>query len=223
MAVTGGKPLDPALETALAGIAGVRGFARLTWEGELVALVMPPAQRFGVADVSPPPGAFLQATAEGEAALCEEVLSGVGKAARVVDLFSGSGTFSLPLAERAEVHAVEGEAAMLAALDHGWRNATGLKRVTTEVRDLFRRPLLPDELDRFDAIVIDPPRAGAEAQMREIARSSVRRIAAVSCNPVSFARDARILVDAGFRLTRLVVVDQFRWSAHVELAAQLER
>jgi len=223
VAVTGGKPLDPTLQMELAAIAGARGFARLTWEGELVAQAAPPTQRFGVADVKPPPGAFLQATAEGEAALLRAVRSAVGNAAKVVDLFAGSGTFSLPLALGAEVHAVEGEAAMLEALDHGWRGATGLKRVTTEARDLYRRPLLPDELNRFDAIVIDPPRAGAEAQMREIARSSVRRVAAVSCNPVSFSRDARLLVEAGFRLADLVVIDQFRWSTHVELAAQFHR
>lgn len=223
VAVAGGKPLDPALESALAAIVGARGFARLTWEGELVARAAPPTQRFGVADVAPPSGAFLQATAEGEAALLRAVRSGVGEAARVVDLFAGSGTFALPLALGAEVHAVEGEAAMLEALDHGWRGATGLKRVTTEARDLYRRPLLPDELNRFDAIVIDPPRAGAEAQMREIALSSVGRVAAVSCNPVSFARDARRLVEAGFRLADLVVIDQFRWSTHVELAAQFHR
>jgi len=223
VAVTGGKPLDPTLQMELAAIAGARGFARLTWEGELVAQAAPPTQRFGVADVKPPPGAFLQATAEGEAALLRAVRSAVGNAAKVVDLFAGSGTFSLPLALGAEVHAVEGEAAMLEALNHGWRGATGLKRVTTEARDLYLRPLLPDELNRFDAIVIDPPRAGAEAQMREIARSSVRRVAAVSCNPVSFSRDARLLVEAGFRLADLVVIDQFRWSTHVELAAQFHR
>ena len=129
----------------------------------------------------------------------------------------------LPLAETAEVHAVEGEAAMMAALDRGWRQATGLKRVTTETRDLFRRPLLPDELDRYDAVVIDPPRAGAEAQMAELAQSGVPRIAAVSCNPVTFARDAALLVAAGYRLDRLTVVDQFRWSTHIELVAGFGR
>lgn len=220
VAVTGGKPLDVALETELAALAGARGFARLTWEGELVAQIAPPVQQFGRAAVAVPPGAFLQATADGEAALLREVRRGVEGAARIVDLFAGSGTFSLPLAEEAEVHAVESEADMLAALDHGWRMAQGLKRVTTEPRDLFRRPLMPDELKQFDAIVTDPPRAGAEAQMAEIARAEVPRLSAVSCNPVSFARDARILLDSGFALERLVVVDQFRWSTHIELAAQ---
>lgn len=223
VAVTGGKPLDNMLETALAGVAGARGLARLSWDGELVALVEPPTQRFGKAEVAPPSGAFLQATVGAEAVLTREVQAGVGDAAKVVDLFSGSGTFSLPLAERADVHAVEGDAAMLQSLDRGWRNAQGLKRVTTEARDLFRQPLLPDELNRFDAIAIDPPRAGAEAQMDQIARSSVRRVSAVSCNPITFARDARILLNSGYALTRLIVVDQFRWSTHVELAAHFRR
>ena len=140
-------------------------------------------------------------------------------ARRVVDLFAGCGTFALPLAAGAEVHAVEGEATMLAALDRGWRESQGLKRVTHETRDLFRRPLLPDELNRYDAIVIDPPRAGAEAQIREIAASELRTVAHVSCNPLTFARDAQILAEAGFRIDRMIVVDQFRWSDHVELAA----
>ncbi|MBC7143682.1 MAG: class I SAM-dependent RNA methyltransferase, partial [Rhodobacteraceae bacterium] len=171
----------------------------------------------------PPSGAFLQATGAGEAALVGAVREAVGAAKRIADLFAGAGTFSLPLADRAEVHAVEGEASMLAALDAGWRQASGLHRVTTEARDLFRRPLLRDELMRFDAVVIDPPRAGAEAQARELAGAGVPVIAAVSCNPVTFARDARILSDAGFAIDWVQVVDQFRWSPHVELVARLSR
>ncbi len=223
VAVSGGRPLDAQFETALALFAGAHGFARLSWAGEVIALVEPPVQRFGKARVVPPPGAFLQATKAGEQALLAGVSETVGPAKKVVDLFAGSGTFSLPLAERAEVHAVEGEAGMLAALDLGWRNARGLKRVTTEARDLFRRPLLPDELDGFNAVVIDPPRAGAEAQFAELARARVPRIAAVSCNPVTFARDAALLVAAGYRFERLTVVDQFRWSTHVELVAGFSR
>jgi 23S rRNA (uracil1939-C5)-methyltransferase len=173
--------------------------------------------------VVPPPGAFLQATTEGEAALLAAVREIVGAAKRVADLFAGCGTFALPLAETAEVHAVEGEKAMTAALDKGWREAQGLKRVTSEARDLFRRPLMPDELSRFDAVVIDPPRAGAEAQIAELAQAAVPVIAHVSCNPVSFARDARTLVDAGYRLDWVQVVDQFRWSVHTELVAQFSR
>ena len=223
LTVAEGKPLDQSLFSALAALAERADLARIVWNGEPVASRRPAAQRFGAARVVPPSGAFLQATAAGEAALVGAVREAVGAAKRIADLFAGAGTFSLPLAERAEVHAVEGEAAMLAALDAGWRQTTGLHRVTTEARDLFRRPLLPDELTRFDAVVIDPPRAGAEAQARELAGSGVQVIAAVSCNPVTFARDARILSDAGFAIDWVQVVDQFRWSPHVELAARLSR
>lgn len=223
VAVSGAKPLDAALRLDLAGLVERAGLARLAWEGEVIALRVPPAQRFGAARVVPPPGAFLQATPEGEADLLAAVRDAVGPAHRLADLFAGCGTFALPLAERAEVHAVEGEAAMLTALDSGWRQAAGLKRVTVETRDLFRRPLLADELRGFDAVVIDPPRAGAEAQMAELARSTVPVIAAVSCNPVSFARDARLLVQGGYRLDWVQAVDQFRWSPHVELAARFTK
>ena len=219
VAVSGGKPLDGPLRMALAAEVERFALARLVWEGEMVAMRTPPFHRFGPARVTPPAGAFLQATAEGEAALLASVTEAVGPSARIVDLFAGCGTFALPLAQQAEVHAVEGEAAMIAALDQGWRQAEGLKRVTSEARDLFRRPLLPDELKRFDAAVIDPPRAGAEAQVTELARAGIGRIAFVSCNPVTFARDARILLSEGFSLDWIQVVDQFRWSSHVELAA----
>ena len=219
VAVTGGKPLESEMRMALARVAEAFNIARLTWDGEVVALRTMPVQRFGKALVAPPPGAFLQATAEGEAALLSAVEEAIGPARRVVDLFAGSGTFSLPLAETAEVLAVESDAAMLAALDRGWRQTQGLHRVTTETRDLFRRPLEPDEFKGFDAVVIDPPRAGAEAQTATLAHSHVPVIAAVSCNPVTFARDARILTGAGYVLDWVQVVDQFRWAAHVELVA----
>lgn len=227
LTVAGGKPMDPALFQVLAALAEEGGLARLTWQdqaGEGQSITRrPPALPMGRAQVVPPPGAFLQATAEGEAALLAAVRDVTAGAARIVDLFSGCGTFSLPLAETATVHAVEGLAAPLFALDAGWRAAPGLNRITTENRDLARRPLLADELNRFDAIVIDPPRAGAEAQAREIARSTVRRIAFVSCDPVNFSRDAQLLADGGFVLKRLRVVDQFRWSPHVETVAEFVR
>lgn len=223
MAAKGGKEIEPALFTQLADLARRHDLARLSWNDETVAARRPAQQSFGAAKVTPPPGAFLQATASGEAALVDFVRGAVGKSARVADLFAGCGTFALPLAANAEVHAVEGDATMLTALDRGWREAQGLKRVTHEARDLFRRPLLPDELDRHDAIVIDPPRAGAEAQVREICASKTRTLAYVSCNPVTFARDAQLLIAAGFALRDLIVVDQFRWSAHVELAARFTR
>ncbi len=221
VSVQGGKPLDSAMRADLARIAETHGIARLTWDSEVVALRVAPMQRMGRALVAPPPGAFLQATAEGEAALVAAVREALGPGMkRVIDLFAGSGTFALPLAEQAEVHAVESDAAMLVALDKGWRQAEGLKRVTTEARDLFRRPLEPDEFKGATGVVIDPPRAGAEAQMATLARSGVPVIAAVSCNPATFARDAKVLIAGGYHLDWVQVVDQFRWSPHVELVAR---
>jgi 23S rRNA (uracil1939-C5)-methyltransferase len=197
--------------------------ARVCWDGEPVAMRRAPWLPMGKARVVPPPGAFLQATAEGEAALVAAVGQIVGDAARVLDLFAGCGTFALPLAERAQVVAVEGEAAMLAALGLAARGVPGLRPVRTVARDLFRRPLLPVELAAADAVVIDPPRAGAEAQARELAASRVARIAAVSCNPASFARDARILIAGGYRLEWVQPIDQFLWTGHVELVAAFTR
>lgn len=220
VAVTGGKPLDTALRADLARIAQEHGLSRLTWEDETLAF-KPAFQRFDGVDVVPPPGAFLQATEAGEQALRAGVNEALDGCTHLVDLFAGCGTFALPLAKRARVHAVEGEAAMVRALDQGWRQAQGLRHVTHEARDLFRNPLLPDELKRFDGVVIDPPRAGAEAQIAEIASARVPKIAHVSCNPVTFARDCATLVAAGYRLDWVMPVDQFRWSTHVEVVSAL--
>ncbi|WP_135450571.1 class I SAM-dependent RNA methyltransferase [Tabrizicola caldifontis] len=219
--VTGGKPLDAELRMDLARIVETHGLSRLTWDGETVALRDRPALTMGAATVVPPAGAFLQATAEGEATLLAAVRQALGPQKRVVDLFSGVGTFTLPLAQVMEVHAVEGDAAMIAALDLAARNTPDLHRISTETRDLFRRPLEPDELRGLTAALIDPPRAGAEAQTDRLARSGVPVIAFVSCNPVTFARDAKTLVTAGYRLDWVQVIDQFRWSTHVELVARL--
>jgi 23S rRNA (uracil1939-C5)-methyltransferase len=218
---TGGKPADAALRMDLARIAESHGLSRLTWDAETVALRAQPIIAFGPARVTPPPGAFLQATDHGEAAVLAAVTQAIGPARRIADLFAGCGTFALPLTRHAEVLAVEGDAAMTAAMDKGWRAATGLKRLTTQTRDLFRRPLEPDELRGLDAVVIDPPRAGAEAQTAAIAAARVPVVAMVSCNPATFARDARLLVQAGYRIDWVQPVDQFRWSPHVELAARL--
>jgi len=223
VAAEGGKPPDAGLRARLAIAAVKARFARLTWNGELLAQRASPQIAMGRARVTPPPGAFLQATAEGEAALVAAVREAVGEAGRIADLFAGCGTFALPLADHAAVHAVEGEAALTEALMAGWRGAAGGHAVTAETRDLFRRPLLPDELSRFDAVVIDPPRAGAAAQAAELAACAVPRIAHVSCNPATFARDAAVLTAGGYRLDWVQVIDQFRWSAHVELAAAFRR
>ena len=217
------KELTTDLRVDLAKWANEYGIARLVWVDEPVVTIHPPRQDFGGSLVVPPPGAFLQATKHGEKALQDAVSAIVGDADKVVDLFAGSGTFTLPLARKASVHAVEGVREMMDALDRGWRSTGGLHRVSVETRDLFRRPLLPDELNEFDAIVIDPPRAGAEAQVAEIAESKVATVAMVSCNPVTFARDARTLIDAGFTLGPVTVVDQFRWSHHTEVVAAFTR
>lgn len=219
----GARPADLALREAAAEIALRFDLARIAREGEVLVERRPPLLRLGRARLAPPPGAFLQPTAEGEAALVAAVREALFGAGRVADLFAGCGTFALPLAEAAEVHAVEGDAAMLAALDRAARGTAGLGRVTVEARDLFRRPLGPEELARFDGAVIDPPRQGARAQAAAIAASPLARLAHVSCNPATFARDARILADAGFRLGPVTVVDQFRWSPHVELVAGFAR
>jgi 23S rRNA (uracil1939-C5)-methyltransferase len=219
--VTGAKPLDGPLRGALPQFRDT--FSRLTWGDEPVFVDAAPRLTFGSARVTPPPGAFLQATPDGEAALLAAVSEATQGARAIADLFCGLGTFALPLARTAPVHAVEAAPDLLAALAQAARHTPGLKPITTEARDLFRRPLLADELARFDAVVIDPPRAGAEAQTIELARAGPARIAAVSCNPVTFARDAAILVAAGYRLDWVQPVDQFRWSPHVELAASLTR
>jgi len=176
----------------------------------------------GVA-VMPPPHAFLQASREGEAMLQAQVLALTEHAKTVADLFAGLGTFTLPMARRSKVHAVEQEADALSALAEAARKAKGLKPVTTERRDLFKLPLTPLELNKFDAVLLDPPRAGAEAQVRALAASKVRRIAYVSCDASSFARDAAILVKAGFHPGAVQPVDQFLYSNHIELVGGFMR
>jgi 23S rRNA (uracil1939-C5)-methyltransferase len=222
VAVTGAKPLTGDLRNRLAVLAARYNLARLSWGDELIAEHHAPVQKFGNARVAPPAGAFLQATEHGELALVSAVTQAVGSAKRVIDLFAGCGTFTLPVAKNAETHAVESVGGMLAALDMGWRQATGLKKVTTEVRDLFRRPLVAEEFKRFDAVVIDPPRAGAEAQMPALAAADLP-IAFLSCNPATFARDAVVLCNAGYTIKWIDIIDQFRWSPHVELVALLSK
>lgn len=177
----------------------------------------------GRASVDLPPGAFLQAVAEAEEAMVAFALAALAGARGVADLYCGVGAFALRLAERTRVAAFDVSQPAVRALAAARASAPGLKPVTAEARDLERRPLTAGELKGFDAAVIDPPRAGAAAQHRELARSGLTRIAGVSCNPATFARDARILADAGFRLARVLPVDQFLWSPHVELVGVFER
>jgi len=220
--VRGSGPLPPDLMTRLAALAQTHRLARLTRHGELIVQRAQPIVQMGRARVALPPGAFLQATAAGEEVLARLVVGYLSDAAAVADLFAGVGPFALRLAERARVHAVDSDAAAIAALRQA-SAVPGFKPVETEVRDLFRRPLLAAELARFDAVVFDPPRQGAQAQARALAESKVPVVVAVSCNPATFARDARLLVDGGYRLLAVTPVDQFRYSAHVEIVARFAR
>jgi 23S rRNA (uracil1939-C5)-methyltransferase len=225
--VRGSGPLDAGATAALARIAVTRNLARLTRHGELVVVRRAPVLQIGAAAVPLPPAAFLQPTAAGEAALAELVLSGCdgGKSApkSVADLFAGIGPFALRLAARAQVTAVDDDDAALAALNKAAAATTGLKPVVTERRDLFKNPLTAAELRRFDAVVFDPPRKGADAQARALAASSVPIVIAVSCNPATLARDLRHFIDAGYHVDAVTPVDQFRYSAHVEVVAQLRK
>ncbi|WP_027152352.1 class I SAM-dependent RNA methyltransferase [Mesorhizobium sp. WSM2561] len=200
-----------------------QGLARLSIDGEIIIEPKKPVVLFGSVAVAVPPGAFLQATEAAEQAMADIVGRHLARARKIADLFAGCGSFALRLAARSEVHAVEGDAAALSALDRAFRFASGLKRVTSERRDLFRRPLTFKELNAFDGVVFDPPRAGAEDQSKQIARSDVPLVAAVSCNPVTLARDLRILVDGGYVLKSVTPIDQFLWSPHVEAVALLEK
>ena len=220
--VRGSGPLSPQRSGTLARIAESRRLARLTRHGELIAQRAKPIVTMGRAKVSLPPGAFLQATREGEETLARLVTEHVGDAKHVADLFAGVGPFALRLAERARVIAADNEETAIAALRQA-AATSGLKPIDAQRRDLFRRPFLAKELGRVDAVVFDPPRQGAEQQARELAASEVPLIVAVSCNHATFARDARILSAGGYRLSAVTPVDQFRYSAHVEIVARFVR
>jgi 23S rRNA (uracil1939-C5)-methyltransferase len=215
--------LKPSLIAALAKSAPEMDVIRILWNGGLAFESAAPVVRFGKAQVKLPAEAFLQPTRDGEAALVSRVLDATVGAKTIADLFCGCGTFSFPLAERATVHAVEKDDAMLKAVTTAARATPGLKPVAVAKRDLFKIPLNPAELNRFDAVTIDPPRAGAQAQFVQLAKSRVARIAYVSCDAGSFARDARLLVDGGYRMGTVTPVDQFPWSEHIELVAAFAR
>lgn len=223
IAVEGLGKIEEGKRRRLVDLCLAKGFARLSSGGEIIVERVKPTVLFGEVPVAIPSGGFLQATEDAEKAISELVLSHLSGAKYVADLFSGSGTFALRLAARSRVHAVESEAVALTALDEASRRTPGLKPVVAEKRDLFRRPLTAKELAAFDGVVFDPPRAGAEAQSRQIANSTVRRVVAVSCNPGTLARDLAQLVAGGYRILRVVPVDQFLWTGHVEVVALLEK
>jgi 23S rRNA (uracil1939-C5)-methyltransferase len=199
------------------------GLARLSLNGDIVLENRAPALRMGKALVELPIASFLQATAMAEQELARLVRAGIGNARAVADLFCGLGPFTLRLAETARVFAADADRPAIAALQKAARHTQGLKPVTATARDLFREPLVPVELNPFDAVVFDPPRAGAEAQARQLARSTVKTVVAVSCEPRTFARDAAILVAGGYRLATVTPLDQFAWSSHVEIVGVFRR
>ena len=207
----------------LAERAAEAGFARVTLDGEAAYLARLPQVKLGPAVVALPPGAFLQATPQAEAAMAAFIGEAAAGAGRIADLFCGVGTFTFALAAVAPVHAADGDAAAIQALISALAGAPGLHGVTAEARDLTRRPMLAQELKKTDVAVFDPPRAGAVEQTAELARSTVSRVIGVSCAPATFARDARVLIDAGFTLERVLPVDQFLWSPHIELVGVFSR
>ena len=218
---SGGLSADARMR--MAEVAAEADLARVTLDGEVAYLARQPTVRLGPATVALPAGAFLQATPQAEAAMVAMAAEAAAGAKRIADLFCGVGTFTFALAQIAPVLAADGAAPAVRALNAAVATAPGLHGVTAEARDLTRRPVLAEEMKRIDTVVFDPPRAGAAEQSAEIARSGVARAIAVSCNPATFVRDARTLVDAGFTLERVLPVDQFLWSPHVELVGVFSR
>jgi 23S rRNA (uracil1939-C5)-methyltransferase len=221
--VRGSGALDAARAAELAQLAERHALARVTRHGEIIAQRAAPTVSMGRARVVLPAGGFLQPTAAGEAALAQLVVENCGAALHIADLFTGVGPFALRLAERARIIAADSDKDAIVALQRAADTTPGLKPIAASARDLFRRPFVAVELKRIDAVLFDPPRQGAELQAHELAASAVPTVVAVSCNPTTFVRDARILVDGGYRLTRVTPVDQFRYSAHVELVAKFQR
>jgi 23S rRNA (uracil1939-C5)-methyltransferase len=221
--VRGSGPLDTAMLSALSKLAEKHKLARLTRHGELVIMRAPPVVRVGKAQVTLPPGSFMQPTAAGEETLAELAFARCKGAKHVADLFCGFGPFAFRLAEKFKVSAFDSDAVAVAALQNAVKTTQGLKPIKAEARDLFRRPLMPQELRDYDGVVFDPPRQGAQAQSQQLAASRIGLVVAVSCNLATFARDARILIDGGFKLDGVTPVDQFRHTPHVELVARFKR
>lgn len=218
---SGGASADARLRAA--ETAARADFARVTLAGEIIYQARAPIVRMGPASLALPPGAFLQAVPEAETAMVEFALGVVRGKRLIADLYCGLGAFAFPASTLAPVIAADVSASAIAALRSATGTARGSKGVSAQARDLDRRPLTARELAGVEVAIIDPPRAGAASQHREIARSACRAVVGVSCNPATFARDARILVDAGFRLARILPVDQFLWSPHIELVGEFTR
>jgi len=227
MLIDAAKPLDLADREALVDFANTHDIAAVHWQDQgfldPVAIRREAVMDFAGARVPLPPAAFIQASDEGEAALVKAVVDACAGYGRVADLFSGIGTFTFPLAKDHQVLAAEGAKNALDAMQAAANVATGFKQIVVKHRDLFRRPLSTKELEMFEAVVFDPPRAGAKDQVEELAKSAVSRIVAVSCNPNTFSRDARMLADGGYELESVQPVDQFLWSPHMELVGVFSR
>lgn len=221
--IRGSGPISTALISKLSALSTAHKLARLTRHGELVLMRAPPMVTIGTASVALPPGSFLQATAAGEDALAAIVLQHCKGAKTIMDLFCGIGPFALRLATKAKVHALDSDAKAIGSLQQAIKDTKGLKPIRAEARDLFRRPFVAQELRDIDAVVFDPPRAGAQAQAERLAASKVPLVVAVSCNVQTFARDAKILIDGGYKLRNITPVDQFRHTPHIELVARFTR
>jgi 23S rRNA (uracil1939-C5)-methyltransferase len=221
--VRGSGPLPSTMITTLSRVAERHDLARLTRHGEMVLMRTPPTIMIGAARVILPPGSFLQATVAGEETLAALVADHCGRAKHIADLFCGVGPFALRLATKSRVSAFDSDAGSVTALQKAATSTSGLKPVKAEARDLFRRPLMPQELRDFDTIVFDPPRQGAQAQVQQLAASKIPVVVAVSCDVATFARDARILIDGGYTIEGVTPVDQFRHTPHVELVARFVR
>jgi 23S rRNA (uracil1939-C5)-methyltransferase len=221
--VRGSGPLPAAMIATLSRVAEQHRLARLTRHGELVLMRTPPTVLIGRAQVTLPSGSFLQATVAGEETLAELVSGHCKRAKHIADLFCGVGPFALRLAAKSRISAFDSDAGAVTALRKAATSTSGLKPVKAEARDLFRRPLMPQELRDYDAVVFDPPRQGAQAQVLQLAASKIPVVVAVSCNIATFARDARILIDGGYKIEGVTPVDQFRHTPHVELVARFVR
>ena len=221
--VRGSGPLPAATIAMLSRIAEQHRLARLTRHGELVLMRTPPTIAIGAAQVTLPPGSFLQATVAGEEALATLVAGYCQRAKDIADLFCGVGPFALRLATKSRISAFDSDAGAVTALQKAATSTSGLKPIKAEARDLFRRPLMPQELRDYDTVVFDPPRQGAQAQAQQLAASKIPVVVAVSCNVATFARDARILIDGGYAIEGVTPVDQFRHTPHVELVARFVR
>jgi 23S rRNA (uracil1939-C5)-methyltransferase len=221
--VRGSGPLASAMIATLSRVAEQHRLARLTRHGELVLMRTPPVVTMGTAQVTLPPGSFLQATGAGEEALAALISGHCKRAKHIADLFCGVGPFALRLAAKSRISAFDSDAGSVTALQKAATATSGLKPVKAATRDLFRRPLMPQELRDYDAVVFDPPRQGAQAQVVQLAASKIPVVVAVSCNVATFARDARILIDGGYRIEGVTPVDQFRHTPHVELVARFKK